>query len=83
MATETNLHLGTLILASHDSIIGPGGQSVFQDTDAWVIDYREWRQALPPCPQLMFLRPTDYYTSTGSLLGINLLDFSSGWPVVY
>ncbi|CUA73952.1 arabinan endo-1,5-alpha-L-arabinosidase [Rhizoctonia solani] len=55
---------GTLILASHDSIIGPGGQSVFKDTDAWVIDYH-------------------YYTSTGSLLGINLLDFSSGWPVVY
>ncbi|CAE7232665.1 unnamed protein product, partial [Rhizoctonia solani] len=55
---------GTLVLASHGSIIGPGGQSVFQDTDAWVIDYH-------------------YYTSTGSLLGINLLDFSSGWPVAY
>ncbi|CAE6418454.1 unnamed protein product [Rhizoctonia solani] len=24
-----------------------------------------------------------YYTSSGSLLGINLLDFASGWPVVY
>ncbi|CAK5270201.1 unnamed protein product, partial [Mycena citricolor] len=23
-----------------------------------------------------------YYTSAGTLLGINLLDFSSGWPVV-
>lgn len=55
---------GTLILSSHDSIVGPGGQSVFKDTDAWVIDYH-------------------YYTSSGSWLGINLLDFSSGWPVVY
>ncbi|KAG8747932.1 hypothetical protein FRC10_010551 [Ceratobasidium sp. 414] len=55
---------GTLILGSHDSIIGPGGQSVFKDTDAWVIDYH-------------------WYTSTASKLGINLLDFSSGWPVVY
>ena len=24
-----------------------------------------------------------YYNSKGSFLGINLLDFSSGWPVVY
>ncbi|KAF8678779.1 Glycosyl hydrolases family 43 [Rhizoctonia solani] len=55
---------GTLILSTHDSIIGPGGQHVYKDSDAWVIDYH-------------------YYTSTGSLLGINLLDFSSGWPVLY
>ncbi|CAE6441386.1 unnamed protein product [Rhizoctonia solani] len=55
---------GTQILASHGSIIGPGGQHVFKDTGAWVIDYH-------------------YYTSSGSLLGINLLDFASGWPVVY
>ncbi|KAF8750539.1 Glycosyl hydrolases family 43 [Rhizoctonia solani] len=54
---------GTEILGSHGSIIGPGGQSVFKDTDGWVIDYH-------------------YYTSTGSLLGINLLNFASGWPVV-
>ncbi|EUC62991.1 arabinan endo-1,5-alpha-L-arabinosidase [Rhizoctonia solani AG-3 Rhs1AP] len=55
---------GTQILASHDSIIGPGGQHVYKDTDAWVLDYH-------------------YYTSSGSLLGLNLLDFSSGWPIVY
>ncbi|QRW25261.1 glycoside hydrolase family 43 protein [Rhizoctonia solani] len=60
-----NFHYtGTLILSTHDSIIGPGGQHVYKDSDAWVIDYH-------------------YYTSTGSLLGINLLDFSSGWPVLY
>ncbi|CAE7125336.1 unnamed protein product [Rhizoctonia solani] len=55
---------GTQILASHGSIAGPGGQHVFKDADAWVLDYH-------------------YYTSTGSQLGVNLLDFSSGWPVVY
>ncbi|KAH7338032.1 arabinanase [Rhizoctonia solani] len=54
---------GTQILASHGSIVGPGGQSVFRDKDGWILDYH-------------------YYTSTGSLLGINKLDFSSGWPVV-
>ncbi|KDR72242.1 hypothetical protein GALMADRAFT_74069 [Galerina marginata CBS 339.88] len=55
---------GTTILASHDSIHGPGGQSVFQDKDGWIIDYH-------------------YYPDSGdSLLGINHLDFSSGWPVV-
>jgi len=55
---------GTLVLASHSSIIGPGGQSVYQDTDAVVLVYH-------------------WYTSTTSNLGINLLDFSSGWPVAY
>ncbi|KAG8911907.1 hypothetical protein FRC02_003264, partial [Tulasnella sp. 418] len=55
---------GTEILATHGSIIGPGGQHVYQDTDAAVLNYH-------------------YYTSSGSKLGINLLDFSSGWPVVY
>ncbi|KIM26593.1 glycoside hydrolase family 43 protein [Serendipita vermifera MAFF 305830] len=55
---------GTLVLAKHDAVYGPGGQHVYKDTDAWVIDYH-------------------YYTSSGSKLGINLLDFSSGWPVAY
>ncbi|GAA6008462.1 hypothetical protein JCM10207_007120 [Rhodosporidiobolus poonsookiae] len=55
---------GTTILASHDAIIGPGGQSLLADTDAVALIYH-------------------YYTATDSLLGINLLDFSSGWPVVY
>ncbi|KAG7088888.1 hypothetical protein E1B28_012835 [Marasmius oreades] len=54
---------GTLVLGSHDKIIGPGGQDVFDDTDGPILVYH-------------------YYTSTGSFLGINRLDFSSGWPVV-
>jgi len=54
---------GTLVLGTHGSIVGPGGQSVFLDNDGPVLVYH-------------------YYTSAGSFLGINLLDFSSGWPVV-
>ncbi|KAF8587036.1 glycoside hydrolase family 43 protein [Ramaria rubella] len=54
---------GTLVLGTHGSIIGPGGQSVFSDNDGPIMVYH-------------------YYTSSGSLLGINRLDFSSGWPVV-
>jgi hypothetical protein len=38
---------GTEILDSHGSIIGPGGQSVFKDTDGWVIDYRMPRLSTP------------------------------------
>ncbi|TDL15577.1 arabinanase [Rickenella mellea] len=54
---------GTLVLGTHDSIIGPGGQDLFTDSDGPILVYH-------------------YYTSTGSNLGINRLDFSSGWPVV-
>ncbi|KAJ6466416.1 glycoside hydrolase family 43 protein [Mycena sanguinolenta] len=54
---------GTLVLASHDNVIGPGGQDLYLDTDGTVMVYH-------------------YYTSAGTFLGINLLDFSSGWPVV-
>ncbi|PVF96554.1 endo-1,5-alpha-L-arabinosidase [Serendipita vermifera] len=53
---------GTIVLATHDSIIGPGGQSVYTDGDGPILVYH-------------------YYTSSGSRLGINRLDFSSGWPV--
>ncbi|KAF7346041.1 Arabinan endo-1,5-alpha-L-arabinosidase [Mycena sanguinolenta] len=54
---------GTLVLASHDNVIGPGGQDLYLDVDGTVMVYH-------------------YYTSAGTFLGINLLDFSSGWPVV-
>ncbi|KAJ7982789.1 glycoside hydrolase family 43 protein [Mycena polygramma] len=54
---------GTLVLGTHDSIVGPGGQDVMTDTDGPILVYH-------------------YYTSSGSFLGINKLDFSSGWPVV-
>ncbi|GLB38305.1 putative glycosyl hydrolase 43 family protein [Lyophyllum shimeji] len=54
---------GTLVLGTHDSIIGPGGQDLMDDVDGPILVYH-------------------YYTSSGSFLGINRLDFSSGWPVV-
>ncbi|KAG9094502.1 hypothetical protein FRC06_010738 [Ceratobasidium sp. 370] len=77
---------GTLVLSTHDSVVGPGGQSVYKDSDAWVIDYREYQDRpvidLSVESRMMWL-VLDYYTSTSSNLGINLLDFSSGWPVVY
>jgi len=55
---------GTLILGSHGSIIGPGGQDIMTDVDGTVLVYH-------------------YYTPSGSFLGINLLNFTSGWPVVF
>ncbi|KAI0078239.1 glycoside hydrolase family 43 protein [Panus rudis PR-1116 ss-1] len=54
---------GTLVLGTHDNIVGPGGQDVFDDNDGPILVYH-------------------YYTSSGNWLGINRLDFSSGWPVV-
>ncbi|KAJ8502463.1 hypothetical protein ONZ45_g11725 [Pleurotus djamor] len=54
---------GTLVLSTHDSIVGPGGQDIMLDGDGPILVYH-------------------YYTSSGSFLGINRLDFSSGWPVV-
>ncbi|PFH53887.1 glycoside hydrolase family 43 protein [Amanita thiersii Skay4041] len=54
---------GTLVLATHDNIVGPGGQDLMTDGDGPILIYH-------------------YYTSSGSFLGINRLDFSSGWPAV-
>ncbi|EAU90593.2 secreted arabinase [Coprinopsis cinerea okayama7 len=54
---------GTLVLASHGRVIGPGGQDVYTDGDGPIIVYH-------------------YYTPSGHALGINRLDFSSGWPVI-
>ncbi|KAF8887174.1 arabinanase [Infundibulicybe gibba] len=53
---------GTLVLGTHDNIVGPGGQDLMTDTDGTILVYH-------------------YYTAAGSFLGINRLDFSSGWPV--
>ncbi|KDR82661.1 hypothetical protein GALMADRAFT_238117, partial [Galerina marginata CBS 339.88] len=54
---------GTLVLGTHDSIVGPGGQDLLVDVDGPILVYH-------------------YYTPSGNFLGINRLDFSSGWPVV-
>ncbi|KAL5512202.1 hypothetical protein ACEPAG_3487 [Sanghuangporus baumii] len=54
---------GTLVLGTHDNVIGPGGQDLLLDNDGPILVYH-------------------YYTANGPQLGINRLDFSSGWPVV-
>ncbi|RPD59217.1 glycoside hydrolase family 43 protein [Lentinus tigrinus ALCF2SS1-7] len=61
---------GTLVLGTHDNIYAPGGQSVFRDpvSDLDVIVYHYVRKNE---------KPGGY-----SYLGINYLDFSSGWPAV-
>jgi arabinan endo-1,5-alpha-L-arabinosidase len=61
---------GKLILGSHDYAIGPGGQSVYHD------DYFGSHDLLV----------YHYYDARAAglpMLGINFLDFSSGFPVVY
>jgi arabinan endo-1,5-alpha-L-arabinosidase len=58
---------GTPVLESHGSIIGPGGQSILKDTDGDLIVYH-------------------YYDGNDNgtpKLGVNLLNWSSGWPVAY
>lgn len=58
---------GTPVLESHGSVIGPGGQSVMRDTDGDLIVYH-------------------YYDANDNgtpKLGIDLLNWSTGWPVAY
>ncbi|WP_416971840.1 arabinan endo-1,5-alpha-L-arabinosidase [Streptomyces sp. 4F14] len=58
---------GTPVLESHGSVIGPGGQSIMADSDGDLIVYH-------------------YYDGNDNgtpKLGINLLNWSSGWPVAY
>jgi arabinan endo-1,5-alpha-L-arabinosidase len=60
---------GTVILQSHDNVYAPGGQSIFHDpvSDRDLIVYH-----YVPLDEL----------GGPSFLGINFLDFSSGWPVI-
>ncbi|KZV63717.1 glycoside hydrolase family 43 protein [Peniophora sp. CONT] len=61
---------GTLVLGSHDNVYAPGGQSVFRDpvSNRDVIVYH--------------YQPLNGPIGGPSYLGINYLDFSSGWPVI-
>ncbi|EDY57075.1 MULTISPECIES: arabinan endo-1,5-alpha-L-arabinosidase [Streptomyces] len=58
---------GTPVLETHGSIIGPGGQSIMNDTDGDLIVYHYY----------------DGNANGTAKLGINLLNWSSGWPVAY
>ncbi|EJD49620.1 glycoside hydrolase family 43 protein [Auricularia subglabra TFB-10046 SS5] len=61
---------GSLVLGSHDNIYAPGGQSIFRDpvSNRDVIAYHYVKASDP--------------VGGPSYLGINYLDFSSGWPVL-
>ena len=60
---------GALVLGSHDNVYAPGGQSLFRDpvSNRDVIVYH-------------YVRNDDF--GGPSYLGINYVDFSSGWPVI-
>ena len=60
---------GTLVLGSHENIYAPGGQSVYLDPVSGrdIMVYH-------------YVRNNSY--GGPSYLGINYLNFSSGWPVV-
>ncbi|AUS80365.1 arabinan endo-1,5-alpha-L-arabinosidase [Actinoalloteichus sp. AHMU CJ021] len=58
---------GTEVLSTHGTIIGPGGQSVLSDVDGDLLVYH-------------------YYDGADHgrhKLGVNLLDWSGGWPSVH
>ncbi|KAI0032151.1 glycoside hydrolase family 43 protein [Vararia minispora EC-137] len=69
LTLDLNPPTGSLVLPSHDNIYAPGGQSIFFDpvSQRDVMVYHY-------VPNNAFGGP--------SYLGINYLDFSSGWPVV-
>ncbi len=58
---------GTPVLESHGNVIGPGGQSIMPDADGDLLVYHYYDGADNGTPKL----------------GINLLNWSSGWPVAY
>lgn len=63
---------GSVVLASHDYVIGPGGQAVYNDDylgQRVLLVYRYYDTRLPNAP---------------NSLGINYLSFdASGWPNAY
>ena len=60
---------GSLVLGSHDNIYAPGGQSVYFDP----VSGRD--------VMVYHYVPNDAFGGP-SYLGINYLNFSSGWPVL-
>jgi arabinan endo-1,5-alpha-L-arabinosidase len=59
---------GTIVLATHGNIIGPGGQDIFSDTDGDVLVYHYY----------------DGNNGGTPTLGVNLLGWTSdGWPFVH
>ncbi|KAL0568017.1 hypothetical protein V5O48_013971 [Marasmius crinis-equi] len=61
---------GSLVLGSHDNVYAPGGQSLFKDpvSGRYVMCYH--------------YVPANASLGSPSYLGLNYVDFSSGWPVI-
>ena len=57
---------GTLVLETHDSIYGPGGQDLMTDNDGPILVYRKLWENVTPFSWLTVVVFLDYYTSTGS-----------------
>ncbi|WP_419995926.1 arabinan endo-1,5-alpha-L-arabinosidase [Streptomyces boninensis] len=58
---------GTPVLESHGDIVGPGGQDVISDVDGDLLVYHYYDRKANGTPKL----------------GLNLIDWSSGWPVAH
>ncbi|KAJ5749377.1 uncharacterized protein N7511_011073 [Penicillium nucicola] len=61
---------GTVVLESHGTVYGPGGQGVFTDPTYGPVLYYH------------YVDTTIGYADSQKLFGWNAIDFSSGWPVV-
>ncbi|KAF2766650.1 arabinan endo-1,5-alpha-L-arabinosidase A [Teratosphaeria nubilosa] len=61
---------GTLVLGSHGSVYGPGGQGVYDDPEYGPVLYYH------------HINTNVGYGDGDKMLGVNKIDFSSGWPRV-
>ncbi|KAK5173289.1 uncharacterized protein LTR77_001970 [Saxophila tyrrhenica] len=61
---------GTLVLGSHDNVYGPGGQGVYADAEYGDVLYYH------------YVDTNIGYSDGQKQLGISVIDWSSGWPVV-
>ena len=61
---------GTLVLGSHGEVYGPGGEGVYDDPDLGSVLYYHFANTS------IGLADAQY------VLGINVIDWGSGWPVV-
>jgi hypothetical protein len=83
---------GTQILASHGSIVGPGGSSLYVDNGQVLLVYHYYGaemsylgavlQLFPSSPSFRTQTDDGIFPSFCASSGINELNFSSGWPVV-
>jgi len=61
---------GTLVLGSHDDVYGPGGQGVLGNTEQGDVLYYH------------YVKKSVGFGDGQKQLGVNIIDWSSGWPVV-